>query len=752
MKKQIIAALALCVFACSCSNETVTAPEGGKAPLPPYAMYNEGLIEQITPQGWIAEILKRQNEGLTGHPEAMDYPFDSCLWAGELERDASNRGADWWRFEQTAYYLDGLIRLGYLIDDEALKSTGYENIKYVMEHPLPAKKGIPYDEKQLNNMTFGRQWGQRPQGQRPQGQRQQGQRPQGQQGQRPQNFQRPPMDFNAQMSADPAIRQRLEAMRERRARQMRIAALDRPEGRLGQEVSSQAWPFSLFFRVMQAYYYATGDMSIPAALEKNYLTYNFEEIGVDRAIVNVEGILWTYSLTGNPALLQLAKDAWATGAFDLNATNCLDDSELHMHGVTYNEIAKIPMILYSYTGEEQYLKQAIHANEKMEAANMLADGINSSTEALNGNDPLAGHETCDISDYTWTIGYYLMTTGDAKWADRIEKAIFNAGFGAVTKDFKTLQYFSGPNQVIATGNSNHNGFKYGLTWMEYRTAHETECCAGNLHRYMPNYAARMWMNGANEKDIISALYGPSTFTQNIGDGITVQIEEKTAYPFDEKIEYVFNFYKDGKKIKEPQALDFSFRIPGWCEGASAKLNGKAADVTTGKTGFVKVSREWKSGDRYTVTLPMHIEVLDNPVQGKYVERGPILYTFAVPANVEEDTKVYDNLAGKKSGNPDFKQWSMTPAGKWNYAIAADKLSDIKLKKTGAKGFPFDLDKVPFKISVPVVGVKDWDLKENRFTPALPETVIPESEEVSYIELVPYGSTTLRLTTFPVYQK
>ena len=34
--------------------------------------------------------------------------------------------------------------------------------------------------------------------------------------------------------------------------------------------------------------------------------------------------------------------------------------------------------------------------------------------------------------------------------------------------------------------------------------------------------------------------------------------------------------------------------------------------------------------------------------------------------------------------------------------------------------------------------------------ALPETVVPESEEVTYIDLVPYGSTTLRLTTFPVY--
>ena len=47
---------------------------------------------------------------------------------------------------------------------------------------------------------------------------------------------------------------------------------------------------------------------------------------------------------------------------------------------------------------------------------------------------------CDISDYTWTIGYYLMGTGDVQWADRIEKAIFNAGFGAVTKDFRTMQF------------------------------------------------------------------------------------------------------------------------------------------------------------------------------------------------------------------------------------------------------------------------------------------------------------------------
>lgn len=46
-------------------------------------------------------------------------------------------------------------------------------------------------------------------------------------------------------------------------------------------------------------------------------------------------------------------------------------------------------------------------------------------------------------------------------------------------------------------------------------------------------------------------------------------------------------------------------------------------------------------------------------------------------------------------------------------------------------------------------LEGWELKENRFTPAIPDSfnIVEGSETV--LELVPYGSTTLRLTTFPV---
>ena len=698
MRKTLLFAFLTVAMTGTAGNDETHMAKSAAVPMPPYAVFTDGFHKDITPKGWLREILERQNNGLTSHPEAMSYPFDSKLWVGELERDSENRGADWWRYEQTAYYVDGLTRLGYLLDDEGLLEIARANVDWVLAHPLPAKKGTPYNPADVDSVM------------------------------------KKNSRFTAEVSEDPKAQAWVKRVRQEIETQLRIDSYDRPEGRLGPETKSMAWPFAVFFRAMKAYYEATGDKRIPQALEKNFLSYSVEEMGRNRFVVNVEGILWTYSITKNPQLLALAEEAWAQNGAELTQANCLDNEEFHMHGVTMNELMKVPMLLYEYTGKKEYLQAALHADYKMEKANMLADGVNSSSEGLAGNDELASHETCDISDYTWTVGYYLMATGDAQWADRIEKAMFNAALGAITKDFKSMQYFSCPNQFIATGNSNHNEFKYGLTWMAYRPIHETECCIGNLHRYMPNYVARMWMKDAHGQPV-AALYGPSSVVYGLDNGVTVRVEEKTNYPFEEKIDFVFTFFKDGKEIKGKQKMDFTYRIPQWCASAAP--------------GFKTVSKEWKSGEVFTVSLPMELKVCGNQSSGMYVERGPILYSYPIAATVEEDTLVYDNLAGKVSGNPDFKSWSMIPTGKWNYAFKADKLDKIKVKHHKVNGFPFDPGNSPVTVSVPVAGVSGWTLIDGRFTPSLPETVVAEEGGDTFIELVPYGSTTLRLTTFPV---
>ena len=652
--------IALAISITACTTKEYKAVQAADIPMAPHSVYSEGLIADITPKGWLAEILKRQKEGLSGHPEAMDYPYHSVLWAGELKRDGSGRGDGWWRFEQTAYYLDGLTRLGYLTEDRDFLDVWENNLEYVLAHPLPAITGED-------------------------------------------------------------------------------GSIVRPEGRLGNETEGMAWPMAVFFRALKACYEATGDERIPAALEKHFLSYPPQDRNSVRWIVNVEGLLWTYAITGNEELLRIAEEEWLRSNSALTQENCLDDNNFHMHGVTMNEELKVPMLLYAYTGKPEYLQAALKADRKMEDANMLVDGVVSSSEYLAGQDALASHETCDITDYSWTMGYFLMATGDASWADRIERCMFNAAPGCITKDFKSMQYFSCPNQFICTGTSDHNEFKRGLTWMQYRPVHQTECCIGNVHRMFPNYISRMWLKDA-EGQPVAALYGPSEVVYDLGDGVSVCIDEQTGYPFDENITFEFTFYKDGKLSRASHDMTFTFRVPEWYAGEELQ------------PGFHQKRGSWKSGDRFVLNLPMKVRFEDNPVSGRSVTRGPLVYSYSIPSDWQVDTLTYAKLAGKKCGNPDFKSWTITPSAKWNYALESCCPEDVEVVFDNNGGFPFDEGCSPVKLRVKAAEVKDWVLEEGRYTPALPDNPVIAAGSDTTIELVPYGSTTIRVTVFPTVSR
>lgn len=613
--------------------------------------FSEIPITSITPKGWLREFLYRQNSGLTGNRNILSYPFNTCLWAGNIPYNGN--GDDWWRYEQTAYLTDGMLRLGYLINDEKLIQTGRDGVNYVLAHPMD-------------------------------------------------------------------------------------------KGRLGHPFFSSQWPMAVFFRAMQAEYSATHDPKLLEALRQHYLSYSIEDLKAGRNIINLEGMLWTYGKTGDRKLLNLAnaiydqgQGIWGRGALAAPAKD-VD------HGVTYNEMAKLPAIFYAYTGNKEYLSASVNAFKKLDRDHMLPDGVPSSNEFLAGKDIHQSHETCDISDYTWSVGYLLMATGDATWADRIEKAIFNAGPGCVSKDFKNLQYFSGVNQVIATGDSNHNKHFHGSTWMAYRPCHETECCAGNVHRFMPNFAARMWMRDT-KGGLVAAMYGPSSATLPINEGRQqLTVTEETGYPFSETIAFTF-------KTPTPVTMPFTFRIPGWCEAPAVTINGQPYKGTLTSGTFVSLERTFCNGDAVVLRLPMPVKQLTWENQGVTVERGPLLFAYPVPEKVLNDDKVYENMRGKKSSDPvRFPALDIRPDGEWNYALASKSAADLTLVNTGSKGYPLDPGASPVVIKVPARKVNGWVLLENRYTPPLPDKDKVECETtVETLTLVPYGSTRLRIGVFPV---
>ncbi len=535
-----------------------------------------------------------------------------------------------------------------------------------------------------------------------------------------------------------------------------------PKG-IKEPVNQNRWAHAVFFRSLTAHHGATGDERIVAALQKHYLSGTSPH-SWHREVANLETVLWTYEKTGDKRLLQhaiAAYDEFNTLPIDETVPSMLTATPSRDHGVSYNEMAKIGAIMYKYTGNARFLKATENAFRKMERASMLIDGVPSSSERLRGKDPLDSHETCDIADYTWSVGHLLEITGKAGYADKIERACFNAAPGAVTPDFRALQYFSCPNQLVAHDTSNHNIFHSGGHWMAYRPNPGTECCAGNVHRIMPNYAARMWMRDAHG-GIVAALYGPGRVTfRPAGSRSDVTIVEETGYPFTDEI--AFRIQCD-KPVQFPLVL----RIPGWCRAAELYVNGVRQKGRLAPGRFVTLTREFAPSDRITLVLPMELKLSHWPHGGVGIERGPLVYALAV-----EEKAHAKQVKGQTAKG--FPAWELRPASPWNYALALDDrhLDSVEVVQGPMSDNPWTTATAPVELRVPARRVRNWRLNKTRwaereyhvpgavkidwfegdyeFTPDLPDPATLRERldtKVEMIRLVPYGCTNLRLTVFP----
>ncbi len=522
-----------------------------------------------------------------------------------------------------------------------------------------------------------------------------------------------------------------------------------PDGRLGPQGLKgrwNKWPYTGFLRSFMTEYTVNHDPRIIDAMLKHYSTYRGAEFADELDLCNAEEMCWLYGISGDKEMLEMAESAYATFKSDHKYRD-RDDLDINFssdiipkyHGVVYIEIVKIPAILYSYTGNKAYLNEALHGISQMEKYDMLVSGVPSSTEQFKGISETAGHETCNLSTIPYTYGYMLQITGNASWADKIEKAVFNAGLGAITKDFRSEQYFSAPNQFIATMTSNHLG--YGDARMAFLPGHDTECCTGNVNRFMPYYIDLMWLETKNN-GVAAALYGPSEISIKAGAiKQPVHITETTQYPFDEKVN--FNI-----ATKSPVKFAFQLRIPAWCRNPSIEINNKRVEVTIKKGEFFTIDRVFKNGDKVELSLPMHIAISKWPNDGLAVERGPIVYSYPIPAKV-------DTVQDYKKSTAAFPGTEYRPAGSWNYVLLAKNAKDVQVIKNNNYSYPWSAKMAPVTLKVPAELLSNWTLhpaKDTQGELTLQTSSFPVNRDSTgkkqYIDLVPYGSTFLRLTVFP----
>ena len=499
------------------------------------------------------------------------------------------------------------------------------------------------------------------------------------------------------------------------------------------------WAYVVFFRACMALYEYNGDEKILRAIEHHYLSGSARHNRA-RDVMNVEIMLWLYGKTGNERLLELAEEDYADYNLTCTDDNCdrvaLSDKKPFSHGVTYNEYGKLGAILFMYTGKKEYLDASVASFDKVDRYFMLPSGCFCSDEFTVSDDCMRSYETCDISDYTWSLGYMFDATKNARYADRLEKCVFNAGMGSVLENFKGLQYFSCANQIIADNRSNHNDFYKGSKWMSYRPNPGTECCPGNVNRFMPNYILNSAKRYGNEVYIASFCDADYDF----GD---IRITERTEFPFEESIEF---------DIATEKRFILKLRIPEWADGYELTVDGKEVQVKT-IHGFVDMEI---SGDcSVRLSLSSSIEKVQTR-DGVYFQKGALVYSLG-----QKGRREIDNTEPRSSS--EFPAYNMYPTEKWCYGIAENAVARFIC----GSGRDFDLDRdLPhleiyayeaksqrlLEVSEIEVttdlykGVKHTESGHYVFTPP-PNGQQEFFGDSTLIKLYPYGACKLRITVF-----
>jgi len=228
----------------------------------------------------------------------------------------------------------------------------------------------------------------------------------------------------------------------------------------------------------------------------------------------------------------------------------------------------------------------------------------------------AHNETCaNIGNVLWNWRM-LQLTGDAKYADVMELALYNSVLSGISLDGTKFLY---TNPLAYS-----DDLPFKQRWSKDRVDYIalSNCCPPNVVRTIAevsNYAYSI-----SDKGLWLNLYGGNNVSTKLKDGSKLTISQETNYPWDGNVKLT---------IKESSSKPFSvfFRIPSWAAKATLLINGKEADVKLTAGQYAEVNRKWKAGDKAELVLPMEAKLIEaNPLVEETrnqvaVKRGPVVY-------------------------------------------------------------------------------------------------------------------------------
>ncbi len=235
----------------------------------------------------------------------------------------------------------------------------------------------------------------------------------------------------------------------------------------------------------------------------------------------------------------------------------------------------------------------------------LAGGCSSSEAWFHGASKqylpyMRLQETCVTTTWMRFCEKLLETTGDAKWADQIERTFYNAYLGALKPDGTEFSAYT-----PLSGNRWHG--------MHHCFMH-TDCCTANGPRGFLCFLRQFFRVDKNDAAVFN-FYSSALVKGRRADGKSVAFDMYSLYPRTDYVRIVSHTEGVG-------AIPLKLRIPAWSTKTVVKLNGtEQAGVIAG--GYFTLVHDWKLGDIVEITFDMPVV---SHVQDRHVAftRGPVL--------------------------------------------------------------------------------------------------------------------------------
>ena len=276
--------------------------------------------------------------------------------------------------------------------------------------------------------------------------------------------------------------------------------------------------------------------------------------------------------------------------------------------------------LYRVTGEQQYLRAVQNGWDSIRQNHLTLGGGpwggigQRSREVFNHASifsPEGYVETCSMLSWLQLNRELLLITGEAKYAQEIERTAYNDLLGAMAPNGEDWCYYSYPN-----------GRRVFTTYWR--------CCKSSgamALEELPGIAYQL-----TAPDTLSVnLYGPGSARFSTALAGSVLLEQRTDYPFSGDIRIVVT-------PERAAQLTIRLRIPEWAEQAALCVNAGVRETAIAAGSYALIERVWSPGDVITLSLPMPLRLERKTSRSLQESKDP------AGASVEQEVMHYDYAA------------------------------------------------------------------------------------------------------------